>query len=119
MKAEDIYDIFNNIQTGSNTVDNLSKLVNYFEKDKNKGKFLNYMENIFLIIIKNFDKSNMAIKNIGDFISDFLLKILKDHKLRESSKLLINHFCQLFTLNTKKIKLKNLCLYFLSILLII
>jgi hypothetical protein len=113
MNSEDIYEIFNNIQTGSNTVDNLSKLISFFEKEKNKDNFITLLEMVFLIILKNFDKSNMALKNIGDFISDFLQKILKIQKMKEHNKKLLNHFCQLFTLNTKKPKIKNLCIYFL------
>ncbi len=113
MNSEDIYDIFNNTQTGSNTVENLSKLINFFEKEKNKDNFITHLEMVLLIILKNFEKSNMALKNIGEFISDFLQKILKIQKMKDHNKKLLNHFCQLFTLNTKKHKIRNLCIYFL------
>jgi 6-pyruvoyl-tetrahydropterin synthase len=114
MNSEDIYEIFNNIQTGSNTVDNQSKLVNFFEKEKNKDNFITHLEMVFLIILKNFEKSNMALKNIGDFIADFIQKVVKMPKIKEANKKLLNHFCQLFTFSTKKPKIRNLCIYFLG-----
>jgi hypothetical protein len=114
MKAEDIYEIFNSIQTGSNTNENLENLLMHFEKDKDKEHFIKHLENVFLIIIKNYEKNNIALKNIKDLIQDFLEKITRNQKQKEGAKKLLNHFCQLFSSHARKQKFKIICIYFLS-----
>jgi hypothetical protein len=118
MKAEsniktEIYRILNDIQTRTNTSDNLDSFIKIYQKNKEK-EFNESLENVFLIIMKNFDKNNVVLKNIKEFIKLFLDKIVKITKLRETTKRFLNNFCQLFTMSTKKPKYKNLCIYFLS-----
>ena len=108
-----IYQVFNEIQTGTNTSDNLDTLIKIFEKAK-PLEFNECIEKVFLIIIKNYDKNNVVLKNIKDFLKSFIEKIMKVPKIFESTKKFINYFCDLFTYNTKKYKLRNLCIYFLS-----
>jgi hypothetical protein len=114
MKAEEMYDIFNSIQTGSNTAESLDKLIKHFEKDKDGARFIEHLEKVFLIIIKNYEKNNIALKNIKDFIQDFLEKLMRNQKLKDGTKKLLNHFCQLFSSHTKKQKFKIVCIYLLS-----
>jgi hypothetical protein len=112
MKAE-IYKIFNDIQTRTNTSENLENFVSLFEKSKWK-EFNSIMENVFLIMMKNYEKNNVVLKNIKEFLKSFIEKILKIPKTLENTKKFINYFCDMFTCNTKKSKHKNLCIYFLS-----
>jgi hypothetical protein len=114
MKAEDIYEIFNSIQTGSNTAENLENLVKFFEKDKDKTHFVENLEKVFLIVIKNYEKNNIALKNVKDFVQDFLEKLMRNQKLKDGTKKLLNHFCQLFSSHMKKQKFKIVCIYLLS-----
>jgi hypothetical protein len=115
MKA-DIYKIFNDIQTRTNTMENLESFLSIYEKSKGKGMqdFLAVLEQIFLIVLKNYEKNNVVLKNIKEFIKLFLEKIIKITKLKESTKQLINYFCKMFTGSAKKPKYKTLCVYFLS-----
>lgn len=112
MKAE-IFRIFNEIQTGSNTIDNLDELFKHFEKKETK-KFNETFESVILIIFKNYDKNNVALKNIKEFLLNFLDRITKVHKLNNKTSELLAHMCSLLCLTTKKVKHKILCLYFLS-----
>lgn len=112
MKAE-VYKIFNDIQTRTNTNENLENFVHIFEKNQVKN-FQEVLENIFLIIFKNYDKNNVVLKNIKEFIKSFLEKVVKSAKVKENTKKLINYFCKLFTNGVKKPKYKTLCIYFLS-----
>ena len=114
MKAE-VYQIFTDIQTRSNTTENLESFVKIFEKNP-VVKFNDVLENVFLIIIKNFEKNNVALKNIKEFIKSFMEKAIKisSSKAKDNLKKFIKHFCEFFTSNAKKHKYKTLCLYFLS-----
>ena len=112
MKAE-VYKIFNDIQTGTNTNENLKSFVSIYEKNS-ITKFNEAIENVFLIILKNYEKNNVVLKNIKEFLKLFLEKIVKITKLIESTKCFLNHFCKLFINNVKKPKYKTLCIYFLS-----
>jgi hypothetical protein len=114
MKADEIYAIFNSIQTGSNMAENLENLVKHFEKDKDKENFISLLEKVFFIIIKNYEKNNMALKNIKDFIQDFLEKIIRNQKQKDGAKKFLNYFCQLFATHTKKQKFKIVNIYLLS-----
>ena len=67
----DIYNIFNEIQTDTNTKDNLTKLIGFFEKKKTK-EFIEIIEQVILMIYKYHDKNNAALKNIKDFLKRFL-----------------------------------------------
>jgi hypothetical protein len=113
MKAE-VYQIFNEIQTRTNTSENFDNFVSIFEKEKNAVKFNEVIENVFLIIFNNYEKNNVVLKNIKEFMKDFLEKIVKVAKLKEKTKAFINYFCNLFTQTVKKPKYKGLCIYFLS-----
>jgi hypothetical protein len=110
---EQVYKIFNEIQTGSNTKENLDNFIKIFEKTKPQT-FCETIENVFLIIIKNYEKNNVAIKNIKEFIKNFLEKTAKNTKNRDNLKKFISHFCNLFTSTVKKNKFKIICIYFLS-----
>jgi hypothetical protein len=112
MKAQ-VYKIFNEIQTRTNTLENQETFIDIFEKSRGK-EFNEVLENVFLIVFKNFDKNNVILKNIKEFIKVFLDKIVKQPKLKEQAKGFISYFCKLFTSNVKKPKYKNLCIYFLS-----
>jgi hypothetical protein len=109
---ENIYKIFNDIQTRCNTKENTEELITIFEKNK-VNKFNEVIEKVFLIIFKEFDKNNVALKNIKEFVKGFLEKIVKQ-KHQEKAKSFIEYFCALFTSSVKKQKFKTLCLYFLS-----
>ena len=109
----DIYNIFNEIQTDTNTKDNLTKLIGFFEKKKTK-EFIEIIEQVILMIYKYHDKNNAALKNIKDFLKRFLEKIIKIQKLKNENIEFIEYFCNLFTQNTKKNSIKELSLIFLS-----
>jgi len=113
MKAE-IFKIFNEIQTRTNTKENLEELINHFKKSK-PAKFCEDMDDIYLIIIKNFDKNTMPLKNIKEFSKDFLFSVLKLPKHQEQAKKFLNHYCEFFIQNPKKNKHKTILLYFLGI----
>jgi hypothetical protein len=115
MKVE-VYKIFNDIQTRTNTMENLESFLAIYEKSKGKGMpdFLSALEQVFLIVMKNYEKNNIVLKNIKEFIKLFIEKIIKITKLKESTKMLINYFCKMFTGNAKRPKYKTLCVYFLS-----
>lgn len=112
MKAE-VYKIFNDIQTRTDTSENMEAFLRHFEKKEVKI-FNEVMENVFLIILKNYDKNSVVLKNIKEFIKSFLDKVVKVPRLKENTKKFLNYFCKLFTNAVKKPKYKTLCLYFLS-----
>jgi len=112
MKTE-IYKIFNDIQTRTNTSENMENFISIYESN-NVKQFNEIMENIFLIILKNYEKNNIVLKNIKEFVKNFIDKVLRQSKLKEHNKSFINYFCKLFTNTVKKPKHKNLCIYFLS-----
>jgi hypothetical protein len=110
---EKIYKIFNEIQTRTNTSENLESFIKIYE-EATPTEFNAVMENVFLIIINYYDKNDVVLKNIKEFIKSFIERILKIPKVLKNTKKFINHFCKLFTSNTKKPKWKNLCISFLS-----
>ncbi len=110
---EEIYDIFNEIQTDTNSRENLTKLVNLYEKAK-FDKFIDILQNIIMMIFKYHDKNTAALKNIKDFIKRFLEKIIKIQKLKNFNTVFIEYFCNLLTQNAKKHQHKELCFLFLS-----
>lgn len=109
---ETIFQIFTEVQTGTNTKENLDKLLEFYEK-KTKKMFLENLEQVFLIVIKNFEKNNIPLKNIKDFLKQFIQKIIKIQKKIELTKDFICHFCKFFTQNTKKTKYRSVSVYFL------
>jgi hypothetical protein len=115
MKAE-VYKIFNDIQTRTNTTENLDNFVALYEKSKGKAftDFRDALEQVFLIVMKNYEKNNVVLKNIKEFVKLFIEKIIKITKLKENTKILLNFFCKMFTGNVKKPRFKTLCIYFLS-----
>jgi len=112
MKAE-IYEIFNEIQTDTNTKENLSRLVTFYEKGK-FDDFIDIIQNVLMMIFKYHDKNTAALKNIKDFLKRFLEKIIKIQKMKKSNTVLIEYFCNLLTQNAKKNLHKDLCFLFLS-----
>lgn len=111
---EEVFLIFNEIQTGTNTKENLEKLLNFVEK-KSIKQLISNLENVFLIIVKNYDKNNIPLKNIKDFLKQFIIKLTKLQKKIQQTKELICHFCNFFTQNTKKPKYRSVNVYFLRI----
>jgi hypothetical protein len=109
---EEFFEIFNEIQTGSNTKENLEKMLSIVEKKKMKN-LIDNLEQVFLIIIKNYEKNNIPLKNIKDFLKQFLAKLIKNEKKLPLAKDLISHFCSFFTQNTKKSKYRSVNIYFL------
>lgn len=107
------FSMFNEIQTGTNLKENLENFLNLFEK-KNLKSFIKNLEDIFLIIIKNFDKNHIPLKNIKNFLKQFISKVMKIQKKIPLSKEFICHFCCFFTQDTKKNKYRTINLYFLS-----
>lgn len=112
MKAE-IYKIFNEIQTETNTKENLSALVAIYERRKLE-EFIDIIQNVIMMIFKYHEKNNAALKNIKDFLKKFLEKIIKIQKLKKENSVFIEYFCNLLTQNAKKHQHKELCFLFLS-----
>lgn len=110
---EQMFSIFNDIQTRTETKDNLEEFYALFESAP-IAEFNEALENIFIIIFFNYDKNNLPLKNIKDFLKLFIEKALKNQKLKEKIRSFLKYFCNLLTLNAKKLKYKNLSLYFLS-----
>ena len=113
MKAE-IYEIFNEIQTDTNTKENLSRLVTFYEKGK-FDEFVDIIQNVLMMIFKYHDKNTAALKNIKDFLKRFLEKIIKIQRMKKNNSVFIEYFCNLLTQNAKKHQHKDLCFLFLSI----
>ena len=112
-KKQKIYDIFSAIQTRTDTKENLQSLYEIYESTP-IDEFNEILESIFMVIFYNYDKNTLPLKNIREFLKSFIEKIVKNQKLKKQTKEFLNYFCNLFTLNGKKIKYKSLSLYFLS-----
>ena len=110
---EKIYTIFNDIQTRTDTKENMDLLCSLFESHSSRDINI-VMENIFLMIFSTFDKNSLPLKNIREFLKSFIEKIIKNQKLKKQTSSFLNYFCLLFSLNGKKMKYKYLSLYFLS-----
>ena len=109
---EEIFQIFNEVQTGTNTKENVEKLIGFVEKKTIKA-FVENLEQVFLIIIKNYEKVNIPLKNIKDFLKQFIGKLVKVQKKMHQTQELISNFCTFFTQKTKKTKFQTVNLYFL------
>jgi hypothetical protein len=112
---DECFNAFNEIQTGTNINHHLDKFLNHFDK-KNLKSLLTNLEEVFMIIIKNFDKNNIPLKNIKNFLKKFITKIVNIQNKIPLAKEFICHFCSFFTQDTKKSKYRSISLYFLSIL---
>ena len=111
-----MYEIFNKIQSVTDTKNNLKKLITLYENE-NINEFISNLEKIFAIIFYNYDKNTVPLKNIREFLKTFLDKITKNQKNKKKNEEFINYFCELFIHNSKKIKYKTLNIYFLNIFL--
>lgn len=109
---EPIFQIFTEIQTGTNTKENLDKLLIFFDQKTIKHFFEN-LEQVFLIVIKNHENNNIPLKNIKDFIKQFFQKIVIIPKKIDLTKEFICHFCRFFTQTTKRSKYRSVSIYFL------
>ena len=114
---EKIYQIFNQIQTSTEIKQNLKDLYELYEEHNTK-EFIEIIENVIYIIFANYEKNTVPLKNIRDFFRTFIEKISINQKLKKKNSEFINHFCDLFTQNTRKIRYKSLSIYFLQIFLI-
>ncbi|MCQ2818450.1 MAG: hypothetical protein MJ252_14375 [archaeon] len=112
-----IFAIFNEIQTDTNTKDNLKKLYSLYESTSSDD-FCQIIEDILLIVFYNYEKNVCSWKNIREFIKNFIENIVKNQKLKEKNKKFLKHFCELLCLTTKKIKQKQMAVQLLSIFLI-
>lgn len=112
-EEEQIFEIFNEIQSETNTKENMKSLYALYES-MNVNDFNKIVEDILLIIFYNFDKNTCPLKNIRDFIRSFIDRIVKNQKLKNKNITFLNHFCNLFLLSGKKVKYKQLSIFFLS-----
>lgn len=111
-REEQIFKIFNEIQSETNTKENMKSLYRLYEST-NINEFIKILEDIFLIIFYNYDKNTCPLKNIKDFLKTFIDYTLKNQKLKNKNITFLNYFCNLFTKNGKKSKYKQLSVYFL------
>lgn len=108
-----IFEIFSEIQTRTNTKENLESFCEIFENNS-IDEFNEILEKVFLIILYNYDKNTLPLKNIREFLKIFIERIVKNSNLKNKVKDFLNYFCTLFTSNAKKLKYKSLSIYFLS-----
>ena len=108
-----VYKIFDDIQTSLDKKENLSDFYEIYE-DLPVNEFIAILDNIFAMILTQYDKNTIPLKNIREFVKKFLEKSVKNAKLKKKNAELINHYCELFTKSAKKNKFKILCIYFLN-----
>jgi hypothetical protein len=109
----EIYRIFNQIQTDTNTKENLSALITLFEK-RRIDSFIVGISNIVNMTFMQYDKNFSPLKNIIDFLKRFLDKICKIQKVQREIIVFIEYFCNLFCQNAKKNEHRELCFMFLG-----
>ena len=108
-----VYKIFDDIQTSLDKKENLSDFYEIYE-DLPINEFIPILDNVFGMILTQYDKNTVPLKNIREFVKKFLEKSVKNSKLKKKNMELINHYCELFTKSAKKNKFKILCIYFLN-----
>ena len=108
-----VYKIFSDIQTSLDKKENLSDFYEVYE-DISINEFISILDNIFAMILTQYEKNTIPLKNIREFMKKFLEKSVKNSKLKKKNIELINHYCELFTKSAKKSKFKMLCIYFLN-----
>ena len=108
-----IYKIFDDIQTSLDKKENLSDFYEIYE-DISINEFITILDYAFGMILTQYDKNTVPLKNIREFLKKFLEKSVKNSKLKKKNTELINHYCELFTKSAKKNKFKILCIYFLN-----
>ena len=108
-----IYKIFDDIQTSLDKKENLSDFYEIYE-DISINEFITILDYVFGMILTQYDKNTVPLKNIREFLKKFLEKSVKNSKLKKKNTELINHYCELFTKSAKKNKFKILCIYFLN-----
>ena len=74
-----LYGIFNEIQTRTDTKENLQSLYELFEATPIQ-EFNECLENVFLIIFYNYEKNTLPLKNIREFLKSFIEKISKSYE---------------------------------------
>ena len=108
-----VYKIFDDIQTSLDKKENLSDFYEIYE-DISINEFITILDYVFGMILTQYDKNTVPLKNIREFLKKFLEKCVKNSKLKKKNTELINHYCELFTKSAKKNKFKILCIYFLN-----
>ena len=108
-----VYKIFDDIQTSLDKKENLSDFYEIYE-DISINEFITILDYVFGMILTQYDKNTVPLKNIREFLKKFLEKCVKNAKLKKKNTELINHYCELFTKSAKKNKFKILCIYFLN-----
>ena len=108
-----VYKIFDDIQTSLDKKENLSDFYEIYE-DIPINEFIIILDYVFGMILTQYDKNTVPLKNIREFLKKFLEKSVKNSKLKKKNTELINHYCELFTKSAKKNKFKILCIYFLN-----
>ena len=112
-----VYKIFSDIQISLDKKENLSDFYEIYE-DISINEFISILDNIFGMILTQYEKNTVPLKNIREFLKKFLEKNDKNSKLKKKNIELINHYCELFTKSAKKSKFKMLCIYFLNCFLV-
>ena len=112
-----VYKIFSDIQISLDKKENLSDFYEIYE-DISINEFISILDNIFGMILTQYEKNTVPLKNIREFLKKFLEKSVKNSKLKKKNIELINHYCELFTKSAKKSKFKMLCIYFLNCFLV-
>ena len=108
-----VYKIFDDIQTSLDKKENLSDFYEIYE-DISINEFITILDYVFGMILTQYDKNTVPLKNVREFLKKFLEKCVKNSKLKKKNTELINHYCELFTKSAKKNKFKILCIYFLN-----
>ena len=106
-----IYKIFDDIQTSLDKKENLSDFYEIYE-DVSINEFIGILDNIFAMILNQYEKNTIPLKNIREFLKKFLEKSVKNSKLKKKNIELINHYCELFTRTGKKANIK--CYVYIS-----
>ena len=87
---EKIYQIFNQIQTSTEIKQNLKDLYELYES-LNIKDFIEILEKVILIIFSNYEKNTVPLKNIKEFLRNFIEKISKNQKIKKKNSEFLNN----------------------------
>lgn len=113
MIKEEIYSIFNQVQNNEEISKNLQALVKLCEVKRNLDKVLQSMDEVFKIVLFNYETGMDAFTHIKEFIKSFIDSILKCRK-EDIPKTIINHFCIFFCQEPRKSKIRSVMFFFLT-----
>jgi hypothetical protein len=112
MSKFEVYRIFNEIQSRTNTNANAESFFKIFEKTE-PDVFNSYLEKIFLMIFKSYKERSAALKNIKDFLRMFIEMMVRRSKTPRIQQF-FKFLCTFFTQECIKKRDNKLCVYFLS-----